>query len=284
MVAIYKLDDVLAYGYCGLKYRYRSWGVPDGHTNLSSVFDEATVNAIGAYLTLAADSNRNNVRTKVHVRNKALDYMRQELVRLKAQTYEEVGTSFMARFQKSMALLSKFDDTIDPRKDVVVHGRIPARVDLGEYIIEGDILGIISYDDSNTASRIYAVVEVTPQGEKGSSMWGRIRSGFAYCFLKQSLGDDLKLSRAPELLSIDPNLGRLSRDKVPSREEDIFVSLAKVACRGIESRVYPPQPSRTRCGNCSYSPACDLRYALPDLSEYHRKNFTEAMRLLYDRA
>lgn len=266
---ILPLETLLAYGRCPLRARYRLWGAPERTLTLREAILEGVKDGIAAFLGSAASG-----RTKGGAIKNALAAYQARLSTLDRAKLLGAEFGFMSEFNRGLAILNSFVSSLAPKRDAVVHGRIPAEVVIDEDLVQGDVLGLVSLNDSEPSERIFSVV-LAGWEEKVPSTWDRLQQGFSYHFLRQSLGKEFHKGNQSGLLVVEMNSGKTKRRGVTADEDKVFVALARATIAGVKANVFPPQPSRLVCHECPYERACQLRYADPLVSDYSRRQFLE---------
>jgi len=267
------IEDILAYGYCPLKEKYRLWGGVDKERTLRQAVDRAVAVAIGSYLTFASNGG-----TPALAHKRSIEIYKQEVARFGRERLIGTGMGFHGAFTHGLILINRFHRSLVPRRDVPVHGFFPAVLDLGDFSVKGDILGTISFNDAEPQERTFCVVQVGRVREKVPTQWSRLRNGFAYAFLKQGADIGFRKAGKLEVMTIDTGAALIERRPMESKDMVIFEALAKVACLGIRSHVFPPQPSVMRCSGCSFELACDLKYSNPGATKWQRREFLRKLR------
>lgn len=263
------LDDILAYGKCPLRARYRRWGAVEP-ASLPEIVSRAIEVGVGAFLTEASRPDAPQKTNPIRCLSVAHAAYRTAIGRQPEAAREE-GPSFLLRYNRGLIALNEFAAYFRPVFDAILFGASTMSIPVDDDSVYGLVTGLLLVNENGDPSEQELQVVHVSSHSKRPSTWDRFRMGFSYAAVRDSLG--VASYRHLAVLHFNPEETSFKPTAISASDRAVFLSLARTAIAGMKAEIYPPQPSQAGCSVCPFSPTCDLRLAQPVVSEKLRRDF-----------
>jgi len=270
--SLVSLESILEYLSCPLKVRYREWGATGPEIEPAEVVRMAVEMGVVAFCRAILKP----WTTKQRAGTIACEAF-EEALREHHQTLRDNQATFSEHFSRGLKVLKDLVIMADHPLFKGISGpmaAVVARIEDVEVI--SSILGVVEIGSGGGEPPAYAVVHIE-RASPFKRTTDRVREGYLFTVYRQLLQGDLH--RSPlEILRIDPWEAKISRHSITQDDQRVFEALTRVAVRGMEAKLYPPQPLKENCRVCIYDKACRMSYARPDPLPWMKPEFLKAWR------